>query len=395
MMVLCFTLLLSVLYVLLLLAYRQGWCSLPESVPAAPVGPPPPVTVVIAARNEAHHIGPCLRSIVAGDYPAALLEIVVVDDCSEDATAEVVRGIQADLRHSGSPVRLQLLSTAEPLQAPYTFLPLGKKRALTTGILAASSPLIATTDADCYLPPAWLHRMGAALCVPGSALAIGPVAMHAVRGLLGHFQALDLAGMVAITGGGLHMGWQRMGNGANLAFRKSVFEEVGGYLTHAHLPSGDDMFFLQAVAARHPHGLTFVKDRAATVCTRPEASWSALWQQRLRWGSKNAALPEWPIRLALTVVWGCSCGILLTAVWGGYRWVAGESVPVAAQAIWSGALLLKMLADYLLLRQLCGWLHRRHWMQWFFPAFWVHLLYLPAVGLASLLVRKYRWKGRR
>lgn len=48
------------------------------------------VTVVIAARNEEQHIGACLESLLQQTLPAEQLEIIVVDDGSEDKTAEIV-----------------------------------------------------------------------------------------------------------------------------------------------------------------------------------------------------------------------------------------------------------------------------------------------------------------
>ena len=59
-------------------------------------GPPegndlPAVSVIVPARNEESRIGDCLRSLLRQDYPK--LEILVVDDCSTDRTAEVVQEI--------------------------------------------------------------------------------------------------------------------------------------------------------------------------------------------------------------------------------------------------------------------------------------------------------------
>ena len=47
------------------------------------------VSVILPARNESRNIGSCLQSLLRQDYPAALLEIIVVDDHSEDATAAI------------------------------------------------------------------------------------------------------------------------------------------------------------------------------------------------------------------------------------------------------------------------------------------------------------------
>ena len=49
----------------------------------------PFISVIIAARNEARFIGPCLDSILASDYPAERMEILVADGMSEDETREL------------------------------------------------------------------------------------------------------------------------------------------------------------------------------------------------------------------------------------------------------------------------------------------------------------------
>ncbi|NIN99519.1 MAG: glycosyltransferase, partial [Anaerolineae bacterium] len=59
---------------------------------AAPRGEGPmairPVSVLVPARNEARNIRRCLRSLLVQDYP--LLEVLVLDDGSTDATADIV-----------------------------------------------------------------------------------------------------------------------------------------------------------------------------------------------------------------------------------------------------------------------------------------------------------------
>src|SRR6266567_6134896 len=52
----------------------------------------PLVTVVVPCRNEEKHIGRCLESILANDYPKERMEILVLDGMSEDKTREIVAG---------------------------------------------------------------------------------------------------------------------------------------------------------------------------------------------------------------------------------------------------------------------------------------------------------------
>jgi cellulose synthase/poly-beta-1,6-N-acetylglucosamine synthase-like glycosyltransferase len=96
----------------------------------------PPLSVVVAARDEQDHIKTCLRSLLAQDYPN--LEVVVVDDRSEDNTAEIVRGIIAE------DPRVRLLQVD---RLPDEWC--GKNHAMQKGIAATDRPWILMTDADC------------------------------------------------------------------------------------------------------------------------------------------------------------------------------------------------------------------------------------------------------
>src|SRR6516165_1759604 len=91
--------------VLLALVVNMGFLRLlrPGTVPDRR----PLVSVLIPARNEAHRIGFCLHSLVNQDYPN--IEILALDDYSEDGTAQVVKQFS----------QVQLL-TGEPLPKGWT-----------------------------------------------------------------------------------------------------------------------------------------------------------------------------------------------------------------------------------------------------------------------------------
>ena len=55
----------------------------------------PTVTVIIPCRNESRSIGACLDSVLAGDYPHELLEVIVADGMSDDGTREVLQSYHA------------------------------------------------------------------------------------------------------------------------------------------------------------------------------------------------------------------------------------------------------------------------------------------------------------
>jgi cellulose synthase/poly-beta-1,6-N-acetylglucosamine synthase-like glycosyltransferase len=93
--------------------------------------PPPTVTVVIAAHNEVADIAGTVRNKLEQNYPAQLLDVIVVSDASSDGTDEAVVGL-------ANP-RVALLRQ-EPRQ--------GKTAALNRGVEAARGDIVLVSDAN-------------------------------------------------------------------------------------------------------------------------------------------------------------------------------------------------------------------------------------------------------
>lgn len=388
-----FSILLTGFYAALMAVYLRGWRALPECRMREGWEPASMVTVLIPARNEADNISTCLHAILSGSYPAHLLEVIVIDDHSEDHTAQIV----LEIAQTTPIVRLLRLSDFTAPEAVFSH----KKKAIETGVAHARGAIIVTTDADCVAPRDWLRWVVYGFNGPPGPSGVGvltaPVAFDRERNLLQRFQSLDFMGLMGITGAGIQLGWQRMGNGANLAYRKSVFEEVGGFEGNENMASGDDMFLIQKVAARYPEGIAFLKNPLATVLTEAKPDWPSFWQQRLRWGSKNAALSEWPVRLALLTVFLFCWSIVLNAVW--LLWVCLMPGTNDAWIITCSLLLFQLLvkssADRRFLGEMCVWFGRQDLLRWFWPSFFLHIGYIALVGMASLFFKNYTWKGRK
>ena len=55
----------------------------------------------------------------------------------------------------------------------------------------------------------------------------------------------------------------------------------------------------------------------------------------------------------------------------------------------------KMAVDYLFLREMCQYFGRKDLMHRFWSSFILHTVYIPAIGVGSLIFKKFEWKGRR
>jgi cellulose synthase/poly-beta-1,6-N-acetylglucosamine synthase-like glycosyltransferase len=237
---------------------------------------PVSVTVLVPARNEEQHIVQCLTDLVHQDYPKQFVQILVMDDGSDDRTAELAEGLA--LTHPY--IKVMRLPDAK-----------GKKQALQRGIDVTLSKLIATVDADCRIAPTWLSTMVAHQQRGQAAMVMGPVVIAPAPTLFERIQRMEFLAIMGVTGGAAANGTPVMANGANLLFLREAFKAVGGYSGSSN-PSGDDVFLMLKLKERAASnaalgGVVFAKDARALVSTHAMPSLRAFWQQRKRWLSKK------------------------------------------------------------------------------------------------------------
>jgi poly-beta-1,6-N-acetyl-D-glucosamine synthase len=141
--------------VVCLIAYLPGWLVaflavsllLDRQPPLRRTQPAVPVTVLIAARNEAERIQETISYIARQDYQGPI-EVLVVDNGSADGTWAVAEAYGAA---TGQPVRC--ISEPRP----------GKSHALNTGLAAVGTELVITLDADTLLHPGAVRQLVARL----------------------------------------------------------------------------------------------------------------------------------------------------------------------------------------------------------------------------------------
>jgi chlorobactene glucosyltransferase len=183
----------------------------------------PSVTVIIPARDEAANIGRCLHSLLAQDYPADRLNVIVVDDHSADGTAAIVRQLTV-----GRP-RSALLSSP-PLPPRWT----GKSHACWVGARAAAAEAewLCFLDADVWAEPALLSSaVAAALGQRLDLMSLAPrqeLRTFAERlilpcGLILLSFTQDLRAVQATSGSGVTV------TGQFMLIRRDAYETAGGH----------------------------------------------------------------------------------------------------------------------------------------------------------------------
>ncbi|RYY54998.1 MAG: glycosyltransferase [Chitinophagaceae bacterium] len=355
-------------YGILIMTYRRAWKSVP--VFTATGEPSTSVSIIIPMRNEEKNIGVLLDAIDRQHYPRHLLEVIVVDDQSEDCSAEIAASYPF--------VRL--------LHLPALQLNSYKKKTVETGVLAASGELIICTDADCLPSPEWLRTMVRFYETTQPVFIAAPVRFKPVTGALGTFQLMDFMVLQGITAASVHRNLHAMCNGANLAYRREVFHEVNGFEGIDKLASGDDMMLLYKIRKRYPGRIGYLLAEAAIMDTLPQPTLKSFINQRIRWASKATGYEEknlLPV-LALVYFFNLLFPVLLAAGFVNQQcwWLLA--------ALWAG----KTLVELPFYWSVAGFYRIRYTtaLLFFFQPF--HILYTIVSGLLGQ-VRSYDWKGRK
>ena len=89
---------LTLFYAVIMTIYLHHWKNTEEFTTTTNTNFPS-ISIVIPVRNEEVHIEQLIKDLLAQDYPAHLIEIIVVDDHSEDQTPDIVRKFQNERVH--------------------------------------------------------------------------------------------------------------------------------------------------------------------------------------------------------------------------------------------------------------------------------------------------------
>lgn len=197
----------------------------------------PPVSVIISASNEYYNLAENLPVLFNQDYPE--FEVVVVNDASDDSSSELLQDLRKhhpNLNIVDIPQRLNFFS--------------GKKFPLSIGIKSAKYDTLLLTDADCHPKSRkWIESMISGYS-EGKDIVIGYGAYSREKGFLNklvRFEALHVALQyisLAIAGK------PYMAVGRNLSYKRKLFYDSKGFISHYKVKSGDDDLFISQVARK-------------------------------------------------------------------------------------------------------------------------------------------------
>jgi chlorobactene glucosyltransferase len=343
-------------------------------------GDVPLVSVVIPARNEAHNIERCVRSVLGTSWPA--LEVIVVDDRSDDGTGAIVRAIaDGDAR----------LRVVDGVPVPEGWF--GKQWACAQGMRLASGSTLIFTDADTAHAPDLIPR-----------------SMHAMRArsldffTVAGFQELatfweraampQIIYMLATRFGGAgeanrsRKPRDKIANGQYLCFARAAYEAIGGHEA-VRAKAAEDLSLAQLVQARGFRGeLAMGLDQLSTRMYTSLADVVNGWTKNIVTGGIDMLPPGMAPRLLLPVLLLIVPLMNLAPV---VTLIASAFVRLAPTVVWWARVCTALLAVW--------------WAFIYLRIFRLSPLYVLTLPLGALVVlfiiaratvrgRRVEWKGR-
>lgn len=324
------------------------------------------VSLLVPFRNEAHHLHRLVESLLLEMEETD--EIILVNDQSDDDYLKV----------------LAPLLDKSPNLFLYHSEGKGKKAALMLGISKAQNDLLWTLDADVFLSSG-IRSMLSIEMTESTVMLTGAVHVQNPVKWWQYWERLDLLSLVGSGQAMLRNDTAVMCNGANLVFRKSAFEAVGGYGGNTNMPSGDDVFLMQKLHAHFPKGVR-AGSPSFVVWVSPQSALADVFTQRVRWASKTSKYVSTSSKVIAAVVGFVNVAIpvgLLLSLTNSNHWIP-----------WLTLYLGKTAVDTLVLTVFSQRYKLEISLFRLIPQALAHPFYSAVIVLASIIRPRYSWKGR-
>ncbi|MEP2772539.1 MAG: glycosyltransferase [Fulvivirga sp.] len=351
-------------YLIFLISLIIGWLRVEKHTQSSD-SPALFYSIIIPFRNEAEHLGALISSLKSIDFPATNFEVILVNDHSTDDFLNILTDLPSNF--------ITINADGQ-----------GKKSALATGIRKSKGEVIVTTDADCKIPEGWLSALQPYFEKQKAKLVYGPVAFDQRASFFNKVQQVEFASLIGSGAATLQWGLPTMCNGANLAFLKSAFLEVGGYNDNIELPSGDDEFLMHKIYASAPEKVYYMKNKNAVVSTKPSGNWKIFVNQRKRWASKWKSYKSIKNSLLAIIVALFNLSIIASTV------VLIDKFQLSLVTL----LVLKIVLEFIFLKSVLNSLTRKLSITAFLFLQICYPYYVVLFGLSANF-GSYSWKGRK
>jgi len=338
----------------------------------------PFISLVIIFRNEEKALPLLLQSILKQDYPKSKMEIIFVDDSSNDNSLSLVRTFQKNQREY--PVKIFELDK-EKNNA------LGKKEALTLAYSKAEGDYILLTDADCQFDTKNIRSRIQSFQNPRIKVVSAAVLINKEKTIFSLSQSLENLSLIATTAATTAANIPILSNGANLAFERKSFLKLSADALLKEENSGDDLFLLHSFKKHFgAKSIAFEFDNDSIVYTQAQPNIKSFFNQRKRWLSKSKSFKDfWLITISLLVLI-VNINILIAAI----ACIFNAKYLIVFLFLFG----LKFCVDFFFLSIVAQW-YKQKYLLWVYPL--VQLFYPLFVVISNLfaLFFSYEWKGRK
>jgi cellulose synthase/poly-beta-1,6-N-acetylglucosamine synthase-like glycosyltransferase len=218
-------------------------------------------------------------------------------------------------------------------------------------------------------------------------MIVMPVQINYRNRFIEIFQSLDFMCLQGITGASVQKKFHGMCNGANLAYTKSVFNEVDGFSGIDHIASGDDLLLMHKIAKKYAHEIMYLKSAAVIVKTIPATTVKTFFNQRIRWASKAEKYEDKRMLPVLMLVYFLNLGLFAMMS------LALSKHTQTTINVFLVFMIIKTGIELIFLYPVAKFFGERK-LLWFFPLFQpFHIVYTVIAGFLGKF-GSYKWKGR-
>lgn len=318
------------------------------------------MSVLVACHNELENLQSLLPILLGQQY--AQFEVIIILDRCTDGSREFLNDF--------SDQKLRVISIEK---SPSGVHP--KKNAIQKGIEAASGEWILLTDADCRPSTNWVSEMAKHMT---NEIVIGISPYQKTTSFLNELIQYETFQTAVHFCSATANNRPYMALGRNLAYKKSLFEHVGGFGETKHVTGGDDDLVIQRMLKTNNFSLALEKN--APVDSIPETSWSSYFKQKTRHLSVGKHYPNW-VKRRESFRWTIHTGMWLTF------FVSLFQIPVTAVVILALTFILKAISINIVADRL----EKRFNHLWLPFVDLIYAVLMPLIGLRSLLVKNIKW----
>lgn len=329
----------------------------------------PFVSVIVAARNEESNIESCIQSLSEIKYPKELLEIILVNDNSNDNTYNKMLELTEGLDY------FEVINSREVKSKNLK----GKANAIDTAIEMCRGEIILSTDADCCVPPGWVNET-VKYYEGRTGMVCGFTVMKNDNRIFDIMQSIDWLYLLTLasSSAGLKMILSCVGN--NLSFRKKAYLKTGGY-SSINFSVTEDLALMRKINLEKQFSVLFPVDKSCLVKTSSCKTINELFSQKRRWFKGGIGIN------LLGYITGFELYIMNFFLLFGLFFVEYKIyLVIIALKILSELMLIDRVLQKLCLMKLYK----------FYPAFIIYFaVYGLLLPLSFLFKNKINWKGRK